>query len=244
MVYNYEPFIKSISYDGVYLTDVFTINNINIQRLPSASLTAQSVPNHVGTIFQSFDMAERTITLSLALPMTDRNMHRIEMQWNTVMSLLIKDEPKKLYIEDGWYINAIVTEISDVERQVTKSVREVTFTATDPWFYSNKRTVQLQSGSNSLYIANSYELYPLLTLTGCRPTLTIRHNTGDQIVIPSGFSTTNTITVDMEHERCNVNSSYLPVTNELTDFFTLKPGNNTITLSSGSGTLTYQERRL
>lgn len=235
---------RDVFYNNVHLSDLFIIDEILLEILPAMVMTSQHVPSRHGDVLLQADYGTRSGSMRVSMKTGARDRVKSLGIYKEPFDVFMTGEPKKLQL-GNFYVWALFTGSSDYDQVGIYGSTTLNFTCFDPYMYYKTQSVSLARGTNGFYCTSPIAVYPTFTITGASPTLTITNSdTGDKVVIPSGFNTSNTVTVDMERERCEVNGNYLPVSNELTDFFTLRPGQNSITLSSGSGTLTYQERRL
>lgn len=240
-----RSFAQGVIYDGVILSDFFDITELNVQPFPQMGAQTISIPGKKGLHFGESTMGVRTLSMKLSLRADTANDFGVFRKWRQFTDLLIKDEPKKLYIGDSQYINAMALSSSELERLGNRGVSTITFTAFDPYFYGDQHEIALRSGSNTVIIQGSCPVYPVITLTGCSGALNVQKTgTADRVVTNSISSTSAKIVIDMERQRTTANGSYFPVNMQVTDYFELDPGSNTVTVSSGSGTLSYQEKYL
>lgn len=245
MFRRYTPFFEKVVYDGVNLSRFYDINEIAIGNAPAITLTSVEIPGKIGNHFADIKYGEREIAFKFSINADSRDQRKIYSKWRELSHLVLKNEPKVLMIGERKKINAIVSSVGNLERVGTRGVCEVVFVAFDSWFYGDTHNIELTSGSNEIFISGDQEVFPSLTIKPGGTSLTVTNqDTGSRVVIPKGVTSSTTVTINMERERCEVNGNYLAVTNEQTEFFTLKPGINRISLSSGSGVLTYTERLL
>lgn len=239
-----NSFAQNVMYDGENLSYFFDITSIKVDAVPSITLNAIKIPGLAGEHYGSRELGSRTIKMTMSVKCKSRHPYKIYAAWRELMSKLLKDTPKPLYLDDDKYVNAIVTDISEIERIGQRGVAEVTFTASDPYFYGPTKTHQLK-GVSSFTAMIQWPVWPIIKLSNCEsPLMIVNMNTGDRVVIPDGISSSGKIVIDMADRRCSINGNFLPVSNELTNFFQIRPGENVISISSGVGELIYTERRL
>lgn len=238
----YRPFAEYIIYDGVNLADHFDINLVDVDPMPGLSATTKKVPGSPGERFCSMDIGTRSITMDMSVKGYDRDPLHLSRKWRRVGKYLLKNEPKPLMLEDGREIYALPLSTSELQRLGTRGTSTVTFTAFDPFFYGQERSVSLKSGKNTIYIQGDYEIYPTIELSGVSGAVSVtNYLTGEQVRIPSILNAASKVVIDCNTMKCTINGNYLAVDLNVTTFFSLSPGENDIRLSGGTGTLKYRE---
>lgn len=241
----YKPFFRNIVYGGVDLSCYFDINKVTIAPFPDITLNTVQISGKAGSTYFSREIGERTIKLNLSLKASERNTLANYKEWRELTKLLLKSEPTPMKFDEAHYINVMALSASEITRLGYRGVSEVTFVAPDPYFYGKTQEAVLNPGDNSVWASGDVDAWPVIRLTNASNGLTVRNsNTGEEIVIPSGITSTASVVIDTELMRCTVNGQYVPTNLNRTDFFSLSPGQTTISLSSGTGTLTYKERYL
>lgn len=234
---------KNIIYDGVNLSDYFDITDVVIAPFPARTPNTRKIPGGAGLHFYSVDEGERTITMVMSLIAELRNRWSAFQAWEKCLDILLKDEPKELYLDDERYLLAMALNGSEIERLGFRGVSDISWTAFDPYFYGHLNTFPLNNGANRFFVQGSAETYPLIEVTGVNGPLTVTDDvSGDKVVIPNIGNPTAKVIIDPKNLRCTVNGSYLPVDLDRTDYFALKPGMASVTLSAGNGMLSYRER--
>ena len=233
-----------IIYDGVNLSDIFEVHEIHVPMLPPIEAVAQEMAGRPGAYFQSRKVKTREITMKLGLNARSRCPLDIYHAWREQAGLLAKTEPRKLYLKEDRYIWAVLTGESGIENLGYRGVAELTFSCFDPCFYGQEHTVQLQSGSNSVQINGGVAAYPTFTITPSSDSFAlVNGDTNEKVVVPSVTEST-VLRIDMANCRCTANGNYKPCNISVTDFWPLEPGTANLVLSSGTGTMTYEERFL
>lgn len=241
----YRPFFCNIIYDGVDLGCYFDINNVSISPFPEISLNTVIIPGKAGSTYFSKDLGERTIKLNMSVKADDRNSLSVYKAWRELTKLLIKDEPKAMQFDEGKSIYVIASETSDIDRLGSRGVAEITFTAPDPYFYGRTLETTVKPGANTIWVNGEVDTWPIIELTGAANGLTVTNtDTSEKIVIPSGITSTSRVVIEPERTRCTVNGEYVAIDLNLTDYFSLPPGQARLNISSGTGTLRYRERFL
>lgn len=228
-----------VVYDGFTLSDVFEIHDLSIPVHPKIDAAEIAAAQRPGSYFCSRKIGTRDITLKLAVNAGSRCPVDIADAWREVAPHVTKDEPKRLYLGDV-YVNALLVGSTKVELLGYRGAVELTFRAFDPYIYGEEKTVQLAAGDNAVTVGGGAETWPVITATVGSGALTIASGT-DAVVIPDATGTT---VVDMEAQRCTVGGEWRAVDPTATDFWSLQPGENTVSLSAGSAVMTYVERWL
>lgn len=228
-----------VTYDGYKLSDTFEIQRLTIPLHPRIDAVDMTVPDRPGTYFSSRNIGTRDITMRLLLNAQSRCPVQIADAWTGVSSYVTKSEPKKLYLDDV-YVWAMLVGTTMIDDQGYRGAIDLTFRCFDPYIYGDDKTVNLAQGSNTFSVTGDSPTWPVITLTVPSGPATVGNGT-DSVVIPDATGTT---VIDMEAQRCTVGGVWRPVDPTQTDFWALKPGSNTVTLSAGSATLAYTERWL
>lgn len=235
---------KYVCFNGINLTDLFIIDQVQLENMPQATVSSIRIPGRAGERFGTGNYGIRHGSMRVSLNTGEHDRVKSINAYKNPLDLFFTDGPKKLDLGE-FFVNAFFVASSGYEQVGIYGSDVLSFECYDPYLYYEEKSHSLARGTNSIYCTSPLEVFPTITISGASPTLNITNNdTGERVVIPSGFTSSQTMTVDMERERCTVNGNYIAVSNDLTEFFTLQPGTNNITLSSGSGTLKYRERRL
>lgn len=157
-----------------------------------------------------------------------------------IASELYRKEKKRLVFDDdpGLYCMAIATGVSDVERVGYVDYFTVTFTC-DPIFHSFDETVQeLAAGANVLTVGGTAPTAPLFEIKASSNRVTLTKGDGQQVT--AECSNGSVVRFDMERRRATVNGSDTRVT-LASRFFQLEPGESSVHVSGGSGSVRYRE---
>lgn len=242
MRYNYGAHgCTGIVYDGVELSDMFTIVDVSIPLLPTIDVVTQELVQRPGLYFSSRKIGTREVKIKLSLDAESRCPIDIFTAWSEVSGVFAKPDPRRLYL-NGSYINALFVGESEIEEQGTKGVIELTFLCFDPFFYGKEHTVSL-SGTTAFSVSGGVSVFPILQVTGAATPLTVTNPMTSELVRVPNITTGAKVVVDMANQIATVNGSFAPV-DLVSDFFALETGDSNLKLSSGTGSLTYQERFL
>lgn len=233
-----------VAFDGVNLSDHFIVRTFSMPMLPSIEANTLSIDGKAGKWFASRSIGTRDIVIGLGTLNDTQSMKDIMRTWFELSPMLTKGEERKLEIGNGLYVNAVLVGDTALTTRKNWSIVEVTFRCFDPWIYGEEYTETLASGANTIYVRGEYPTYPTLALRASSTTVQVQDTvTSDRVRIPSTASG-NSIVIDMEHCKTTANGIYKPVDPTVTDFWALRPGENRLTLTGCSGTLTYREMYL
>lgn len=233
-----------IIYDGVDLNSYFEVTSFGLEALPPVEPITTQIPGKAGQHYYSRQVGARTITLRLMAKADSSDPLRVAERWRELSPLINKDEPRRLYLDSEMYVDALLTGETSIEFFGERGAVELTFSAFDPYFHGREHTVALKAGDNTFMVVSQCEVWPVVTVTGATAPLRVQNKTtADEVRVPAVGGLP--IKIDMENMKAYSGSNYVPVDIEHTDFYSL-PANElaTIWLSSGSGTLTYEERAL
>lgn len=233
-----------VIFDGVDLNDHFEIVAVSTSAYPAVEAVTATVPGMAGLHYYSRSVGAREVTLTLRAVADAPDPFDVIRRWRELSPLLAHDEPRRLYLDDEWYLNAMLTGETPIEFAGDRGSVEVAFTAFDPRFHGRTHEVELTAGDNTFFVVSHTDVWPVITVTGASPPLSVKNTaTEDEVRIPTVGGLP--VRILMEDMRCYSGSNYVPVDIQYTDFYSL-PANQeaTIRLSSGTGTLTYEELAL
>lgn len=189
---------------------------------------------------ESFDVGVECYVLpDFPIPLRE-GIRRTDAIKRIIASKLYRTEKCKLIFDDDptRYNLAIMSGISDVERIGYVDSFTVTFTC-DPISYAFEETTrELSSGLNTLIVGGTYKTWPSFEITATGSSVTLIDGTGQSVT--AECSSGSIVRFDMERKRATVNSSDTRVAIS-SRFFQLEPGENTIRVTGGSGSVTYRE---
>lgn len=234
-------------YDGVPLSDHFIVKSIEMPLMPSIEASTIAVDGKPGLWFASRKIGTRDIVVHLA--MMNDNKDRVDMmvKWMQQADTLAKDGPRKLELGGGYYVNAMMIGDSLINRRNGYwGETDLTFRCFDPYIYGETHTVDLKAGDNTFMVHGKQPVWPVFEVTGhnsSAPNIITDAKTA-KLVKVNTLTPSTRLVVDMEQHKCTVNGVYKAVDPSVTDFFSLAPGENTIKLAYGTGTVTYRETYL
>lgn len=232
-----------LAYDGVNLSDHFVVRTFDMPILPTIDANMIEIDGKPGAWFMSRKIGTRDIIVGLGILNDTKDRKEIVRRWTDLSNMLQKEKVAKLEIGEGRYVNALLVGESLPETKGKWSIVELTFRCFDPYIYGEEHEQALKAGNNTFNVKGQVSTYPIIEITGATTTTITNQGTGDKIKV-SGLSTSNKLVIDMENHICMVGDVYKPADPTISDFWTIDPGNITINVSSGSGTLKYKERYL
>lgn len=233
-----------IVYDGEDLSKMFEIRDFHASALPSIENSLLEVAEKPGSWFVGRKVQTRTFRLQLGVDAQSRCPVDIFKAWRSVTDKLAKDEPKKLHLREEAYIWAILAGETEIENKGRRGIIEAELFAYDPFFYGKTHTVQLKKGDNKIRIMGPCPVWPKIEVTGVTGAVTLADRSLGKQIRLTGLAASGRATVDMERHACFIGGAYLAPDLTVSTYWAMRPGVQTINLSAGTATLTYQERAL
>lgn len=233
-----------IVYDGIDLNDYFEVVGLGGSVIPSVEAVTATIPNRAGAHYYSRRVGSREVSFRLMARADEPGPVPVIQAWRELAPLINKEEPKRLYIDDEMYLNAVLTGDTALEFVGDRGAVDVTFTAFDPYYHGRVHEIPLATGDNEFHVVSLAEVWPVVRVTGGTSPLQVRYEkTYEEVRVPAVGSAE--IEIQMEDGKVFSGANYVPADMQYTDFFSLPPDEDvTVWLSSGSGTLTYEERAL
>lgn len=228
-----------VRFDGVNLSDHFIVRTFDMPLLPTIDANTIEVDGYPGAWFTGRKIGTRDINIGLGILMDTRRRNDIMRAWIDLSDKLTKDKVCKLEIGNGFYVNAFLVGDTATTTNGKWSITTVTFRCFDPYIYKDEHVITLKQGNNSFFVEGKVDTYPLIEITGASTATITNKNTDEQIRIEN--IPTGTLVIDMEHHECSSKGVYVPSDPTVSDFWPISPGQCTIGLTSGSGTLKYKE---
>lgn len=231
-----------ISYDGVNLSDAFTIEDVSIALLPTFEAVTQELAQRPGAYFSSRKVGTREVKVRLRLDAESRSPVDIFKAWREFSDVFNKPDPRPLMLNEDKYVNALVIGDTEIENSAYYGTVEIAFMCFDPFFYGDEHVISLPTGTTPFSVFGGVSAYPCIEATANSGTVTVTNAVTAEYVRISGLAMGSRIVIDMERQTATIGGEYVPV-DLLSDFFTID-GEARITLSGATGTLTYRERYL
>lgn len=230
-----------VIFDGVNLSDHFVVRTFEMPLLPTIEASSIAIDGKAGEWFSRRKIGTRDINIGFGILNDSKDRKDVLKTWFMLSDYLAKDKVCKLEIGNGLYVNAVLVGDTGTTTNGKWSIVNVTFRCFDPYIYGEEHTETLSAGTNTIYVKGKYPTYPVLNLKATTTTVQVQDSTtSDRVRIPSTASG-NTIVIDMENCKTTLNGVYKAVDPTVTDFWPLRIGENRLTLTGCSGTLTYRE---
>lgn len=232
---------SGIIYDGVNISDTFQVVDVSIPLLPTFEAVTHELAQRPGSYFAARNVGMREIKIKLRLDAESRDPMEIFKAWREVSAIFNKPTPRKLYLDESRYCNAMMVGESEITDEAYYGVVEFTFVCFDPYFYGEEHSIALSNGSTASFnIQGAVEAYPKLDLTASSTAITITNTVTAEYVRIPGTASGSSVTVDMERQIATIGGEFAPV-DLASDFFSIE-GAASVRVSGASGTLVYKER--
>ena len=233
-----------VIYDGLDLNDYFEIVDVGTSAQPNIETNTATIPGVPGEHYYSRQLGPREVNLRLMARADFNDRPSVIQTWRSLAPLISKDVPKPLYLDDEMYLLAVLTGSTELEFLDDRGAVDVTFTAYDPYYHGRIHEIELKAGETDFRVSSLAEVWPVIKVKGATGTLRVEHvQSGDAVVVPNPGEAE--IEIRTEYGRVERSGAYVPVDLAQTDYFSLPPSSDvTISLSSGSGVLVYEERAL
>lgn len=231
--------MSHFTFNGISSNGKFRVNNI------TRSLTAPSeVSIHTieGSDKRSLLSKRRGIRqINIDVTVIGESANNLRVKTREIGAWLDTDEPKVLIFNDESDKReiAVLDGNTDLEELMTIGQGTITFTLLNTFSESvNPTTVNLTGTMNHTVIGTAHT-YPIITATATssQPSFTIsrtQNGITESVTITHAFASTNTLVIDMKNGSIKINGQDRMATmSYLSDFFDLKSGVNSLTVSSG-----------
>ncbi len=231
----------SFSFGEYDLSSRLICTKVSRQIMPARSLTKTSVPGMNGCHVAEQGLEPLEIEVGAALMAMDPNdvadarRELASALCGSEKRLMLPDEPELSYLarfEGG----------GGLDRLFNCPSSTLTFLCADPIAYGAARAASVGTGNTTVAAGGTYKALPTVT---CKPASgsswqVTNVTTGDFVRVDAAFTGSQVVVLDMAKERCTVNGADHAVA-LASDFFALE-GTQTLKVSSGSATLTWEER--
>lgn len=103
----------------------------------------------------------------------------------------------------------------------------------------------LNVGSNNIQVLGTYKTYPIYTFNVNTNVSSLEVSNGEsKVKVVDNFVIGDEVIIDCVVGKVTVNGSVVPITTLTSDFFPLKPGSNTLTVTGGQATVSHHSKWL
>jgi predicted phage tail component-like protein len=213
--------------------------------LPSSNISMVDVAGRAGSYFVYKRLGTRTIEVEVAIVGTSQSYFRSKVR--ELADWLDVDKPTALSFSEDPTISyyAIVDGDTSIDQILAIGTGTIKFICPDPFAYGASRTVSLVTGPNTVTYNGTADAYPVMTVTFSSAQTSFEVSNGtEKIHIDADLATTSTLVIDFSLGKITINDVLNMQTLSLdSDFFPLKKGTNTLTVSAGANvSMTYNER--
>ena len=231
-------------YDGVDLTKWLKTAYTRSLLPPLETVTAD-VPGRSGSVFMRQQVKHSSIEVRARLILSPQRYTYADRQ--ELAAALLKDSPRPLYLDDepGIHRMAILTGETELSSLWYTGSTTLEFLLPDPIGRGATMRLPIQGANNEIEVGGNYPTRPRFEVTPASQSyLRITNaDTGELVQVNRSFTGSESVVIDMESRLVTVNGIKAPVVTT-SEYFELAPGKARVSLSSGSGLVTFSERWL
>lgn len=235
-----------INFNGNDLSSLIRVTDVKRPVLPPSNLTTKSIVGRPGAFLFYKQFGAYTIPVSFMLiEKTQQNLRlkvrelAEKLDTDTTARLIFTDEPDK-------YINAIVSDESELSEVAAIGSGTIGFFCPDPYWYAVNDDVfeYTSSGAKQFLRKGSAESFPLIEITGTSTSGTITlTNESASISYAGSLKAGEKLVLDSDLLTAYIeeaDGNKIPVLDKLDnlDFLVLNKGTNNLTISKTNFTLT------
>lgn len=232
--------VHRVIFDGHDLTKTFEVLDVIPDGFPE--VTDYSAELQEGEHFFGRRIGARNVTVSLSLHTFTRDPLAVLREWRRVSPVLTKPDPRKLYLDEPMYLNAVLTGETTLGFLGDRALIEVAFKCHDPYFHGDWHEIPIE-GETRFRVVSQCATWPVFEIDATGDVIVSEEASGLRVVVPgAGGKHVRIVTSEM---KAYANGAYAPVDMEQTDYFPFEPGiDHTLTLEGGTGAVSYEERAL
>lgn len=234
-------------YNGFDFSPWFKTKLITRSLIPEYDIETQDIPYRSGERVMHVKL--KPLPLKVLAEWRARPSDDMAALRRTMAARLVCLKEAPLYLDDerhlGIYYMAMLTSPNELDTLWHTGSAELDFTAYDPVAYGAKKSGSI-GYSTVLTVGGSFDTNPVIT---CKPGGSVSYlkltnmDTGEFVQINASLSSSSTVIIDMEEQQVTVNGANQAVTYD-SDYFALRPGRNSLRLSSGTGAIEWNERHI
>ena len=206
----------------------------------------KKIPGKIGSTIIRKELGERIIDVTVEI-LADSYDERLDIV-DEITNLLYTETDKELILRNKKKYKASIDGDTDISNLYTDGEVTLTFIASDPLAISLDKIEVEDIHNKTIINQGTYKTTGTITTTissninNLKVTL---QNTGEYIYLEDNFETGDVIEINLEDEYVKKNGNLIMDRLHFeSDFFDIPIGEFTITISSGTGDLTYYERWL
>ncbi len=235
----------SYTFNGYDLEDYVIVEEVRRSILPVISLATYRVPGQSGEKHLRSTLGPREIEMDVRL--IEDTKADLREAVRELAGILFTTEPVKLELnEDGLYEMAVLDGLTDLDEFLYTGGATLRFVAPSPATYGQDKTENLTGAD--IVNAGTYPADGVVTvtMTGAESALEVKNvTTGERVYIEHDLVEHDVVVVDLGAETVTKNGSSIMADVTLdSDFFEMPVGTFKVTVSAGTGVLTYTERWL
>lgn len=233
-----------ICYGNQRLADFCIVRGVDMPLRPPITYNELIIDGKPGAWLTGVQIGTRDIIVRLGMLNATRDRVEMLKNWISHVSMIGSKKEQRLDLGGGFYTNAVMVGNSDIIQNGFWSTVDVTFHCSDPHIYGETHEVPLVSGSNKIMILGKAEVEPVFTIKSPSNYIDIQNGETQEFVRVRGIGSSQTLEVDMSKHKCSVNGSYRAADPSVSTFWKLQPGNQTVNIKTGYGTMKYTEAYL
>ena len=235
----------SYTFNGHDLEDYVVVEAVRRPLLPTVNNVTYRMPGRDGERHIRTQLGPRVIEMDVRLIEDDKA--DLLSTVRTLAGILLTREPAKLELDElNKYEMAILDGLTDLDEFLYTGGATLRFVAPSPATYGQDKTENLTGAD--IVNAGTYPADGVVTvtMTGAESDLEVKNvTTGERVYIEHDLVEHDVVVVDLGAETVTKNGSSIMADVTLdSDFFEMPVGTFKVTVSAGTGVLTYTERWL
>ena len=206
----------------------------------------KKLPGKVGSTIIRKELGERIIDVTVEI-LADSYDERLDIV-DEITNLLYTETDKELTLRNKKKYKASIDGNTDISNLYTDGEVTLTFIASNPLAISLDKIEVEDIHNKTIINQGTYKTTGTITTTISSNVSNLKitlQNTGEYIYLEDNFKTNDVVEINLEDEFVKKNGNLIMDRLHFeSDFFDIPIGEFTITISSGTGDLTYYERWL
>lgn len=206
----------------------------------------KKIPGKIGSTIIRKELGERIIDVTVEI-LADSYDERLDIV-DEITNLLYTETDKELILRNKKKYKASIDGDTDISNLYTDGEVTLTFIASNPLAISLDKIEVEDIHNKTIINQGTYKTTGTITTTISSNVSNLKitlQNTGEYIYLEDNFKTDDVVEINLEDEFVKKNGNLIMDRLHFeSDFFDIPAGEFTITISSGTGDLTYYERWL